>query len=144
MPALLQLYKSAYKGLSRETWFLSLVILINRSGTMVIPFMTMYATQKLGFTIAQAGFIMSFFGVGSIIGAFIGGKITDLIGYHKVQLFALFSGGVMFIIVGFLTTYISLCIGVLILSIVNESFRPANASAVAHIVCLKTEPDPIR
>ena len=131
MPALLQLYKSAYKGLSRETWFLSLVILINRSGTMVIPFMTMYATQKLGFTIAQAGFIMSFFGVGSIIGAFIGGKITDLIGYHKVQLFALFSGGIMFIIVGFLTTYISLCIGVLILSIVNESFRPANASAVA-------------
>lgn len=131
MPALLRLYKIAYKGLSRETWFLSLVILINRSGTMVVPFMTMYATQQLGFTIAQAGFIMSFFGVGSVIGAFLGGKITDLIGYHRVQLFALFSGGVMFIIVGYLTTYISLCIGVLILSIVNESFRPANASAVA-------------
>ncbi len=131
MPALLQLYKSAYKGLSRETWFLSLVILINRSGTMVIPFMTMYATQKLSFSIAQAGFIMSFFGVGSIIGAFIGGKITDSIGYQKVQLFALVSGGIMFIIVGYLTTYVSLCIGVLILSIVNESFRPANAAAVA-------------
>src|SRR5215213_5421526 len=114
MPAILQLYKSAYRGLSRETWFLSLVILINRSGTMVIPFMTVYATQKLGFSIANAGFLMSFFGLGSIIGAFIGGKITDAIGYQKVQLFSLFSGGIMFIIVGYLTTYASLCTGILI------------------------------
>ena len=131
MSALLQLYKNAYKGLSRETWYLSLVILINRSGTMVIPFMTMYATQKLGFSIAKAGFLMSFFGIGSIIGSFFGGKITDAIGYQKVQLFALFGGGIMFITVGYLTAYLSLCIGILILSIVNESFRPANAAAVA-------------
>lgn len=131
MPAILQLYKNAYKGLSKETWFLSLVILINRSGTMVIPFMTMYATQKLGFSIAEAGFIMSFFGIGSIIGAFAGGKITDAIGYQKVQLFSLFGGGIMFIIVGYLTSYVSLCVGILLLSIVNEAFRPANAAAVA-------------
>lgn len=131
MPSISQLYKNAYKGLTSEIWLLSLVVLINRSGTMVIPFMTMYATQKLGFSIAEAGFIMSFFGIGSIIGAFIGGKITDAIGYHKVQLFALVSGGIMFIAVGYLTTYVSLCTGVLILSIVNESFRPANAAAVA-------------
>ena len=98
---------------------------------MVIPFLTMYATQKLGFTIAQAGFMMSFFGVGSVIGSFIGGKITDKIGYHKVQLFALFGGGVMFITVGHLTSYLSLCIGILVLSTVNEAFRPANAAAVA-------------
>ncbi|WP_018614468.1 MFS transporter [Segetibacter koreensis] len=131
MPAILHLYKKAYKGLTKETWYLSLVILINRSGTMVIPFMTMYATQKLGFSIAQAGFIMSFFGVGSIIGAFLGGKITDAIGFHKVQLFALLGGGIMFITVGYLSTYLSLCIGILLLSVVNESFRPANAAAVA-------------
>lgn len=98
---------------------------------MVIPFMTMYATQKLGFSIAEAGFLMSFFGLGSIIGAYAGGKITDAIGYHKVQLFSLVGGGIMFIIVGYLTTYVSLCIGILVLSIINESFRPANAAAVA-------------
>ncbi len=131
MPSLLQLYKNAYKGLTKETWYLSLVILINRSGTMVIPFMTMYATQQLGFSIARAGFIMSFFGVGSIIGAFMGGKITDAIGYHRVQLVSLTGGGIMFITVGYLTTYLSLCIGILILSLINEAFRPANAAAIA-------------
>lgn len=98
---------------------------------MVVPFLTMYATQKLGFSIAEAGFIMSFFGLGSIIGAFIGGKATDAVGHHIVQLVALLGGGVMFIVVGYLTSYVSLCTGVLILSIINESFRPANAAAVA-------------
>ncbi len=132
MRQLLQLYKNSYTGLSRETWYLSLVTLINRSGTMVLPFMTMYATQKLGFTIVQAGIIMALFGAGSVAGAFIGGKITDAIGFYKVQLFALFGGGVMFIVVGYLTTYYSLCVGVFILSMINESFRPANSTAIAH------------
>ena len=131
MPALLQLYKNAYKGLSKETWYLSLVILINRSGTMVLPFMTIYATQKLHFSVEKAGFLMAFFGIGAIIGAYIGGKITDAAGFHAVQLFALFGGGIMFISIGYLTSYVPLCIGVLILSIVNEAFRPANAAAVA-------------
>lgn len=131
MFSFLQLYKNAYKGLSKETWYLSLVILINRSGTMVLPFMTVYATQKLHFSIEETGFLMAFFGIGAIIGAFIGGKITDAAGFHAVQLFALFGGGIMFISIGYITGYVPLCIGVLLLSIVNEAFRPANAAAIA-------------
>jgi predicted MFS family arabinose efflux permease len=99
---------------------------------MVIPFMTMYATQKLGFTIVQAGFLMALFGAGAIIGAYFGGKITDAIGFQTMQLVALLGGGCMFITVGFLRTYPSLCIGVLMLSIINESFRPANSTAIAY------------
>ena len=99
---------------------------------MVVPFMTIYATQRLGFSITQAGLIMAFFGAGSIVGAFIGGKISDRWGFQNVQLAALFGGGVMFIIVGYLTSFVSLGIGVFILSVINESFRPANSSAVAY------------
>jgi predicted MFS family arabinose efflux permease len=129
---LLGLYKDAYRGLSKETWYLSLVILINRSGTMVVPFMTIYATQKLGFSIVQAGFIMAVFGMGAIVGAFIGGRLTDSIGFYKIQLGALVGGGIMFITLGYLTSYISLCIGTFFLSLINESFRPANSTAIAY------------
>src|SRR6476469_915881 len=126
MPTLLPLYKAAYLGLSRQTWFLSLVILINRSGTMFVPFMTMYATQKLHFSIVDAGIIMALFGAGSIVGAFIGGKLTDAIGFYKVQVAALLAGGCMFIVLGYLHSYTMLCCGPFLLSILNESFRPAN------------------
>lgn len=128
----LKLYRNAYFGLSRENWYLSLVMFINRSGTMVIPFMTIYSTQKLNFSIVQAGFIMSLFGLGSILGAFAGGKITDKLGFHHLQLGALFSGGVFFILLAFLETFISLAIGTFLLSLCNESFRPANSAAIAH------------
>jgi hypothetical protein len=44
-------YKEAYSGLARNNWYLALVMLINRSGTMVVPFMTIYCTRQLHFTI---------------------------------------------------------------------------------------------
>jgi len=99
---------------------------------MVVPFMTIYCTQKLGFSIVQAGIIMSLFGLGSILGAFYGGKITDKLGFYHLQLGALFSGGVLFISLAFLETFLSLAIGTFLLSMCNESFRPANSAAIAH------------
>src|SRR3954462_1441556 len=127
----LQLYKNAYTGLSRNTWYLSLVMLINRSGTMVGPFMTIYCTQSLNFSITQAGSIMGLFGFGAIVGAMIGGRITDRLGFYPQQVASLFLGGLMFIITGYQHNYASLAISTFILSVCNESFRPANATAIA-------------
>jgi predicted MFS family arabinose efflux permease len=131
LASLIQLYKSAYSGLSKETWFLSVVILINRSGTMVVPFMTIYASESLGFSIAQSGFIMTVFGLGAIAGTQVGGALTDKVSFYSVQVAALFGGGVMFIVLGYLTTFPLLCAGTFVLSFINEAFRPANSAAVA-------------
>ncbi len=125
------LYKNAYAGLSKKTWYLSLVMLVNRSGTMVIAFLTVYCHIQLHFSITESGFVIALFGAGSIVGAYLGGKITDTWGFYPLQVTSLILGGLMFIVVGFLKTYLTLCIGVFILSICNESFRPANATAVA-------------
>jgi predicted MFS family arabinose efflux permease len=127
-----QLYKKAYSGLSRNSWYLCLVMFINRSGTMVIPFMTIYCTQKLHFTVEQAGIIMGLFGIGSLLGAFVGGKVTDKYGFYYVQIFALLVGGLLFILLGFQRTFISIGIVSFILSVCNDSFRPANYAAIVH------------
>lgn len=127
----INLYKKAYSGLSKESWYLSLVMLINRSGTMVVPFLTIYCTQKLNFSIVEAGLIMAIFGMGSVFGAFFGGKLTDKFGFYYLQIGALLSGGLMFIAISFLETFLTLGIGTFILSMCNESFRPANYTAVA-------------
>ena len=126
------LYRKAYGGLSKGTWWLSLVMLVNRSGTMVVPFMTMYLTQHYGVSIEKAGFVMSLFGLGAIVGSLAGGKLVDTIGYYHVQLFALVFGGVMFIILGQIHSYTGICICTFILAVLNESFRPANTVAIAH------------
>src|SRR5215510_10035809 len=90
-------YRNAYSGLSKETWLLSLIMLINRSGTMVIPFMTLYLTSdKMGYSVAQAGFVFGLFGLGAFKGAWLGGKLTDKIGFYPVQLITLTGGGILF------------------------------------------------
>ncbi len=126
------LYKNAFTGLSKSTWSLTLVMLINRSGTMVVPFLTIYCTHQLHFTLTQAGFVMALFGGGSIVGSFIGGRITDAWGFYPLQVASLLLGGAMFIIVGYLKSYQILCAGTFLLSCFNESFRPANATAIAY------------
>lgn len=99
---------------------------------MVVPFLSIYCIQKLHFTIVQAGTIMALFGVGSICGAFTGGKLTDKIGFYDLQVGALLSGGALFVVLGYQHTYIGLAIFVFILSFCNDAFRPANSAAVAH------------
>jgi predicted MFS family arabinose efflux permease len=125
-------YRSAYSGLSRETWMLSLVMLINRSGTMVVPFMTLYLTSsEMGYTIGQAGFVFGLFGAGAFSGAWLGGRLTDKIGFYPIQLFTLLGGGLLFMLLGQMKTYPLICAFTFLLSFVNEAFRPANSTAIA-------------
>lgn len=126
-----QTYRSAYTGLSRSTWLLSLVMLINRSGTMVIPFMTLYLTTEKGYSIGKAGFVFGLFGFGAFSGAWIGGKLTDKIGFYPVQLITLLGGGCLFMVLGQMESYGLICLFTYLVSFVNEAFRPANSTAIA-------------
>jgi len=125
------LYRKAYLGLSNSVWWLALVMLVNRSGTMVIPFMTVYLTHQLHFSIAEAGFVMAAFGMGAIIGALAGGRLTDKIGFYYVQFWSLFLNGIMFFVLGQMKTLWQVILCIFILSVVGESFRPANSAAIA-------------
>jgi len=132
MKRVVDLYKDAYKGLSPSTWWLCLVMLVNRSGTMVIPFMTLYMTQQLGYSISEAGWVMALFGAGAIAGGLLGGKLIDRFGFYYIQIFTLAGGGVLFMILGQMTSYPMICLFAFLLSLINDMFRPANSAAIAH------------
>lgn len=125
------LYRTAYGGLSHSVWLLALVMLVNRSGTMVIPFLSVYLTHELGFGVAQAGFVMAGFGLGAIGGAVLGGRLTDRLGYFPIMTGSLALGGLMFLVLGQMRTFPALCGTIFALSIVGEAFRPALSASVA-------------
>ncbi len=126
-----QLYRESFGGLSKDIWLLAMVTFINRSGTMVIPFMTVYLTGELGFSLSQTGWVMTCFGVGSVLGNLLGGKLTDKFGYYWVQFGSLVLSGVLFINLQFMHTLPEMCLSVFILSIVADAFRPANHASIA-------------
>ena len=131
MKRIILLYKNAFGGLSRPAWMLSLVMLINRSGTMVLPFLGIYLKSSLGFTLEQTGVVLSCFGIGSMAGSFLGGWLTDRFGNFHVQFISLLLGGIIFLVLANVTAYIQLAFGILLLSVISESFRPANAASVS-------------
>jgi predicted MFS family arabinose efflux permease len=118
-------YINTFKGLSREVWWLSLITFINRSGTMVIPFLSLYLNKSLDISIPNIGWIMSFFGLGSLVGTWIGGKLTDKIGYYKVMFVSLVLTGIFFVLLQYITTFEGFCIGIFLVMLVADAFRPA-------------------
>ena len=125
MKTLFKNYLSTFDGLSREVWWLALITFVNRAGTMVIPFLSLYLIDDLKFTFKDVSWIMSAFGLGSVVGTWIGGKLTDTIGYYKVMVRSLLSTGFLFIILQFLNTFASVCIGIFLVMVVADTFRPA-------------------
>lgn len=99
---------------------------------MVVPFMTLYLTSpEMGYSVGEAGFVFGLFGAGAFTGAWLGGRLTDRIGFYPVQLFTLFIGGILFMVLGQMKTYPLICTFTFLLSFVNEAFRPANSTAIA-------------
>ncbi len=126
------LYLRAYKGLSPSVWLLAGVMLINRCGTMVLPFMTLYLTQHLHYSVEDAGLVMAVFGLGAFVGTFLGGRLTDRFGFYYVQLFSLLFSGVALVVLQFVTDFATLCGSIFIFTLFGDAFRPANQAAIAY------------
>src|SRR6218665_1635647 len=115
-------YKTSFSGLSRETWLLSCVILLNRCGYMAVPFMGLYVTQSLHRPESDAGIVISLFGIGAILGAAAGGKLTDMFGFRPVQIFSSIIGGALFLGFSQVTNFNTLCILALFISFFYDAF----------------------
>lgn len=125
-----KLYIDSFKGLSPESWMLAVVMLINRSGSMVLPFMGIYMTDHLGFGLKETGIVLSCYGFGAVFGSWFGGMITDKIGEFKVQYLSLFLSVPLFCLIPLFKTELSLAIIIFIQSSISDCFRPANSVAV--------------
>ena len=124
-------YLASFRGLPREVWILASVGFVHRSGLMVLPFLTIYATVRLGATAPQAGLLLGSYGVGSLIGNGVGGWLTDRVGQFRVQVGSLAFAGAMFLFLGHFTDLVGLGFGLFLTAMVGEMHRPANNAAIA-------------
>ena len=127
-------YKQAYSGHPKEIWTLAILTIINRSGTMVIPFMGVYITTILGFSLKEAGIITSAFGFGSLAGAFLGGRLSDRFGSPIVIVLSLAIGGMLFFCLQFVKSFEGLSAMIFLAALFGEAYRPAVSAAVGDFV----------
>src|SRR5207248_5714429 len=123
------LYRNAFSNLQRNAWILSIATFINRSGSMVLLFTSLYLTNELHFSISQAGFVMSFYGFGSVLGSYMGGWLTDRKNYFDIMIFALVSSGLILLLMIVAKSMIALSIVIFFYACAADMFRPANSAA---------------
>lgn len=131
MPRILHHLKQPYRGISRNMWLLALAMFINRSGAMVLVFMSVYLTKHMQFTIPQAGVVISMFGIGSLVGAYIGGKLVDRIGFYPILVGSLLLCGLMMITLGQMHRYPLIAFFTFMVTATGDAFRPANSASIA-------------
>jgi len=126
------LYKDAYRGVPREAWILALAEFINRCGFMVLVFLNLYLTKHLGFSLLQAGKVLSAYGLGSIIGGYLGGHFCDRIGIRKVQLGSLIFSGLILIAAGYAKTFWPALVLLFLYGVTAAAIFPANDTAMTR------------
>lgn len=139
----IKLLSNAYRGISRNMWLLAIAMFINRCGSMVLLFMSVYLTKNMHFTIPQAGVVMAMFGIGSLTGAFIGGKLVDEIGYYPILIWSLLLSGIMLLVLGQMQNYWLIAFFTFMVTATGDAFRPANSASISNYSSKENYPQAI-
>ncbi len=119
---------SGLKNIPKNIWMLSIATLINRAGTMVLPFIALYANQILNASKGDAGLVLAAYGIGAFITAPFAGKLSDKIGTMKTMKISLFCTGSFLFLYSFITNFFLFLALTFVWAILSEAFRPASMS----------------
>lgn len=122
------------RTLPREMWILSTAALVNRMGMMALPFLTLYLTEYLHYSQAQAGYVLSIYGIGGFLTAPLAGRLSDHVGPLRIMRLSLLLSGALLFFVPLVKSYAALCGLAFVWAIVSEAFRPASMSIISDWV----------
>jgi predicted MFS family arabinose efflux permease len=128
---LISIYRNSFANLQRNIWILSIAMFINRSGSMVLLFTSLYLTNQLHFSIADAGVALSFYGIGSVLGSYAGGWLTDRKEFFHIMILSLVISGFLLLLLLVITSLFGLSILIFTYAFTADIFRPANSKAIA-------------
>ncbi|MGE5775430.1 MAG: MFS transporter, partial [Chloroflexota bacterium] len=125
---------SLVEGLPPAYWFLWIGTLVNRLGSFVIPFLTLYLTEQRAIPVSQAALMVSLFGAGSFVAQLSGGELTDRLGRRPVMLMSFFITPIAMLALGLARETTLISISTFAVGFFTDLYRPAVSAAVADLV----------
>jgi predicted MFS family arabinose efflux permease len=119
------------RDLPRPIWLLSIATLINRAGTMALPFLALYLTERLRFSEARAGFVVTCYGTGALITSVFAGRVSDVVGPLLIMRVSLIGSGIVVACFPFAHGYVAIVCLALLWSFVGEAYRAPNSAVLA-------------
>jgi MFS family permease len=119
------------KELPLRVWVVAIVTLVNRMGTMVLPFLVLYLTEYQQLSASTAGLALIAYGVGGLVSAPLAGRLCDRYDAFRVMEGSLVLGGVLLFIYPFFDGLQDILVLTFIWSIISEAVRPATLVALS-------------
>lgn len=124
----------AYLSLPRAVHILCVGTLINRAGTLLVPFLTLYLHSRLGLGIESATRILGAYGAGALVAAIVGGQLADRFGRKRVMVGSLLGGAAVLAVFPLLDAPGLVAAGLFVFAVVGEMYRPATQAMIADLV----------
>ncbi|MBI3926185.1 MAG: MFS transporter [Armatimonadetes bacterium] len=120
-------------GLPALLWWLALATLINRAGSMVLPFLVLYLTRNEGLTPARAGSILMLYGFVALFASTVSGRLCDRWGPQTVMVWSLLLSGATMLVYPLADGVLAIALATSVLSLFSEAFRPASMAVIPRL-----------
>ena len=128
-----QSLSSSLRALPRAAWVLFFGTFVNKVGTFVVPFLTLYLTQR-GHSLAAAGVAIGAYGVGNLVAGAIGGHLADHLGRRWTIVVSMFSGAAAMLLLSQARAYWLIVALTALTGLTGEMYRPAASALLADLV----------
>jgi MFS family permease len=121
------------RGLPRDAWILFVGAFVNRLGTFVLPFITLYLRDR-GYSAPQAGLGIAAYGVGAIGAQAVGGLLADRLGRRSAIALSMTGGAACALSLIVIHDLWGIVTVVALMGFAGELYRPASSALIADLV----------
>jgi MFS family permease len=125
--------RAGIRSLPGPVWILCAGSFVNRFGSFVAVFLVLYLREK-GYSIAEAGFIVSLYGAGNVMAAAVGGLVADRLGRRNAIAISMFSSAATLLALSQADEIVLIGALTVLAGLTGEMYRPASAALLADLV----------
>jgi MFS family permease len=122
------------RAMPASAWVLFTGSFVNRLGTFVLPFITLYLTGERGYSEPQAGVAIAAYGLGGLLAQAFGGLVADRAGRRNTIAAAMFCAAALTLGVWRATSLVAIYPLMFALGCFAELYRPAAGALIADLL----------
>lgn len=120
------------RQLPRQCWFLFAGTVVNRFGGFVLLFLVLYL-KSLGYSPAQAGMVMSAYGIGGLGASLMGGYLADKFGRRNTIVLSMFASSAAIMGLAHSHTLVTMFIFTGLTGLTADLYRPAASALLTDL-----------
>lgn len=122
----IRIYFKNYAGIEKECWQRIFLTFLNDATAGFCFFLSLYFVEILHLSVTESGIILSFYGLGTVVGGSLSGKLSDHFNPRYISIYSLLLKAVTFFILIKIKLIYMLILNVFILGITTYGFKTSN------------------